>query len=151
MDNQLNSGINEINEITENIVTIDDVDIKTFLDTNRDINILWGVQPREKPTLEFLIPIIQIMKFLKHGFIITILLADIHELLESPHLNLELIKYRCEAYKELISQLIEIFDVSSGSILFKYGSEFQTSSDYTMDIYKISSLSSIKDTYKSRD
>ena len=32
MDNQLNSGINEINEITENIVTIDDVDIKTYLE-----------------------------------------------------------------------------------------------------------------------
>lgn len=31
-------------EITENIISIDDTDIKTFLNNNRDINILWGVQ-----------------------------------------------------------------------------------------------------------
>ena len=110
-----------------------------------------GVQPRDKPTLEFLIPIIQIMKFLKHGFRVTILLADIHELLDSPHLDMNIIKYRCEAYKELISQLIELFDVNPGGIIFCYGSEFQTSPNYTMDIYKISSLTSIKDTYKSRE
>lgn len=110
-----------------------------------------GVQPRLTPTLEFLIPIIQIMKFLKHGFVVTILLADIHELLDSPNLSLDIIKYRCEAYKELISQLIEIFDIYSRNIIFKYGSEFQTSPNYTMDIYKISSFSSIKDTYKSRE
>lgn len=138
-------------EITENIISIDDTDIKTFLNNNRDINILWGVQPRDKPTLEFLIPIMQIMKFLKHGIKLTILLADIHELLESPHLDMNIIKYRCEAYKELITQLIELFDVNPGNIIFYYGSDFQTSSNYTMDIYKISSLTSIKDTYKSRE
>jgi len=142
--------MSNIDEIIENIISIDDTDIKTFLN-NRDINILWGVQPRDKPTLEFLIPIIQIMKFLKNGFRVTILLADIHELLDSPYLNMNIIKYRCEAYKELISQLIELFDVNSGNIMFQYGSEFQTSPNYTMDIYKISSLTSIKDTYKSRE
>jgi len=142
--------MSNIDEIIENIISIDDTDIKTFLN-NRDINILWGVQPRDKPTLEFLIPIIQIMKFLKNGFNVTILLADIHELLDSPHLDMNIIKYRCEAYKELISQLIELFDVNSGNIMFQYGSEFQTSPNYTMDIYKISSLTSIKDTYKSRE
>jgi tyrosyl-tRNA synthetase len=155
MDNQIDSNLDEIleniiNDSNYNEVPLKD-SIKNFLDTNKSINILWGVQPRLTPTLEFLIPIIQIMKFLKHGFTVTILLADIHELLDSPNLSLDIIKHRCEAYKELISQLIEIFDINPGNIIFKYGSEFQTSPNYTMDIYKISSFTSIKDTYKSRE
>jgi hypothetical protein len=155
MYNQIDSNLDEILENITNDPNYNESllrgSVKNFLETNKSINILWGVQPRSTPTLEFMIPIIQIMKFLKHGFIITILLADIHELLDSPNLSLDIIKYRCEAYKHLISKLIEIFDINPGNIIFKYGSEFQTSPNYTMDIYKISSFSSIKDTYKSRE
>jgi tyrosyl-tRNA synthetase len=155
MNNQIDK---DLNEMLENIIyelNNDESSIKNnlkiFLETDKIINILWGIQPRITPTLEFLIPIIQIIKFLKYGFIVTILLADIHELLDSPDLTLDIIEYRCIAYKELILQLIEFFNINSGNIIFKFGSEFQTSPNYILDIYKISSFSSIKDTYKSRE
>jgi hypothetical protein len=149
-----NLSDNEINEIIENVYSVNDEnkdDIVNLLKNENHINILWGVQPRNLPNLEFLIPIIQLMKFLKYGYKITILLADVHELLDSPHLNLNILKIRCDAYKELISQLIELFDVNPGNITYVYGSEFQTSHNYVMDIYKISSMVSIKQAYNSRE
>lgn len=145
----------EVNEILQNVFPVNHNNSKeeiiNLFQTKNNINILWGVQPRNLPNLEFLIPILQIIKFLKYGYRVTILLADIHELLDSPHLNLKILKNRCDAYKELISQFVELFDINSGNICYIYGTEFQTSSNYTLDIYKLSSLVSIKETYNSRE
>lgn len=118
---------------------------------DKPLNILWGVQPRELPGLEFLVPIMQIVKFIKAGHYITILLADIHELLDSPHLNLNMIQNRGKAYKILIELLVELFDVNPNNICYKYGSEFQLSSDYIFDFYKISSQTTINETFKARE
>lgn len=124
---------------------------KNMLNMDKCLNILWGVQPRDLPGLEFLVPIMQIVKFIKAGHYITILIADIHELLDSPHLTLEKIQYRGKAYKILIELLIELFDANPNSVCYKYGSEFQLSSDYILDFYKISSQSTIKETFKARE
>jgi len=125
---------------------------KNILDlSEKPLNILWGVQPRELPGLEFLIPIMQIVKFIKAGHYVTILLADIHELLDSPHLTLQMIQYRGKAYKILIQLLVELFDANPDSISYRFGSEFQLSSDYILDFYKISSFTTINDTFRARE
>jgi tyrosyl-tRNA synthetase len=129
---------------------IDNKIINTKL-LNEPLNILWGVQPRNIPSLEFLIPILQIIKFIKNGFRITILLADVHELLDSPHLTMDIITHRNKAYVLLISLLVELFDINSNYITCVYGSTFQTSSNYTMDIYKISSMTTIQETYNAKE
>lgn len=118
---------------------------------NNQINVLWGVQPRDIPSLEFLIPIFQIIKFIKNGCRITILLADVHELLDSPHLTMDIITNRNKTYIELISLLVELFDINSHYITYVYGSTFQTSPNYTMDIYKISSMTTIQEIYNARE
>lgn len=124
---------------------------KNILNTDKPLNILWGVQPRDLPGLEFLVPIMQIVKFIKAGHYITILIADIHELLDSPHLNLNMIQNRCKAYKILIELLVELFNANPACICYKYGSEFQLSSDYILDFYKISSQTTINETFKARE
>ena len=124
---------------------------KNILNKDKQLNILWGVQPRDLPGLEFLVPIMQIVKFIKTGHYITILIADIHELLDSPHLNLNQIQNRGKTYKILIELLVELFDANPHSICYKYGSEFQLSSDYILDFYKISSQTTINETFKARE
>lgn len=148
MNENENENTVNFNEILENIQYIKG-DIKQLVNNTslyKPINILWGIQPRDIPSLEFLIPILQIIKFIKNGFSITILLADIHELLDSPHLNINIIEQRNNAYKKLISLLVELFDINSNNIRYVYGSTFQTLPEYTMDIYKISSMTTIQDT-----
>ena len=125
---------------------------KTILDlSNKPLNILWGVQPRDLPGLEFLVPIMQIVKFIKAGHYVTILLADIHDLLDSPHLTLHMIQSRGKAYQILIELLIELIDANPNNIEYKFGSEFQLSSDYILDFYKISSFTTINETFRARD
>lgn len=124
---------------------------KSILESENRLNILWGVQPRKLSGLEFLIPIMQIVKFIKAGHFVTILLADIHELLDSPQLTLQKIKYRGKAYQILIELLVELFDANPNSISYRFGSEFQLSSDYVLDFYKISSQTTINETFKARE
>ena len=126
-------------------------DIKILSKDKKDINILWGVQPRDLPNIEFFIPILQIVEFLKENYTITVLLADIHEMLDSPTLDLGIIQKRCEAYIQLIIAMVELFDVNSYNLKFKYGSTFQTSHPYVIDTYKISSLTTIQRTYFARE
>lgn len=126
-------------------------DIKILSKDKKDINILWGVQPRDIPNIEFFIPILQIVEFLKENFTITVLLADIHEMLDSPTLDLGVIQKRCEAYIQLIIAMVELFDVNSYNLKFTYGSSFQTSRPYVIDTYKISSLTTIQRTYFARE
>jgi len=126
-------------------------DLKNLYKNTKIINVLWGVQPRDLPNLEFIIAVLQIVKFIKQGFVVTVLIADIHEMLDSPNLNMNTLKYRGNAYAQLISEIVDIFDANSGNLKFVFGSEFQTSPDYTMDIYRISSNTTIKETYKSRE
>jgi len=93
----------------------------------------------------------QIVKFIKAGHYITILLADIHELLDTPELTLDKIQNRGKAYKILIELLVELFDANPNSILYRFGSEFQLSSEYVLDFYKISSYTTINETFKARE
>ena len=139
-----------LDELLENIEYTQG-DIKKLLEEKEDINILWGVQPRDLPNLEFIISILQIVKFMKRSYTITILLADIHELLDSPNLTLDIIKHRGNAFAELIKNIVELFNVDANNIKFIFGSEFQLSSDYILDTYKISSLTTIDETYKARE
>ena len=126
-------------------------DSSIFESSTQPLNILWGVQPRDLPGLEFLIPIMQIVKFIKAGHYVTILIADIHELLDSPHLTLRRIQNKGKAYKILIQLLVELFDANSNNIYYKFGSEFQLSSEYILDFYNLSSLTTIDETFKARE
>jgi tyrosyl-tRNA synthetase len=138
-----------IDLLLENIVYING-DIKKLIKTKSNINILWGLQPRNVPTIDTMVSIMQIIKFLNLGYKVTILLANIHELLDSPNLNLDIIQHRCNAYKELILLVLEFFNVNS-NIEFIVGGEFQTSPEYIIDLYKISSMTTIKQTYAARE
>jgi tyrosyl-tRNA synthetase len=144
-----NLDLIENNDLLENIDYIQG-DISIFKTSKKPLNILWGVQPRDLPGIEFLIPIMQIVRFIKAGHFITILIADIHELLDSPHYTLSKIQNRGKAYKIIIQLLVELFNANSDNINYKYGSEFQLSSDYILDFYKISSLTTICDTFKAK-
>ena len=149
-NNYILFNMNIQQNILENIDYVQG-DIKTLLENKKDINVLWGIQPRRLPTIDLLIPIFQIIKFIENGLQITILLADIHEMLDSSFLDMNIIKHRCDAYIELITNILDFLNINSYNINFVLGSEFQTSPAYTLDVYKISALTSIHDIFEARD
>ena len=147
---------NIVEYLTENISHIKG-DLKKLLNTKKKINILWGIQPREMPTIEFFIPILKMIDFLQLNkttnfeFKLTILIADIHQMLETPEIPLEVIKKRGEAILQLTMNIIESFDINPFDVKFIFGSTFQLHSNYILDIYKISALSTIKKIFQSRE
>jgi tyrosyl-tRNA synthetase len=149
-NNQKNILENILKNILQNIDYVQG-DIKTLFENKTDVNILWGIQPRRLPTIDLLIPIFQVIKFIENGLRVTVLLADIHEMLDSSFLDMNIIKHRCNAYIELIINILEFLNIGAHNINFVLGSEFQTSSAYTLDIYKISALTSIREIFEARE
>jgi tyrosyl-tRNA synthetase len=149
-----------INNLTQNIFYIKG-NLKNLLTKKKTINILWGIQPREIPTIELFIPILKMVEFLKLNkntdkstdfeFKLTVLIADIHQMLETPEIPLDVINHRGEAILQIIMNLIESFDINPFDVKYIFGSKFQLHSNYVLDIYKISALSTIKKVFQSRE
>lgn len=122
-------------------------EIKEILKT-RDLKIYWGTAPTGKPHLGYFVPMIKIADFLKAGCEVTILLANMHAFLDNMKSTWELLEYRTEYYKLLITQILKSVDVPIDKLKFVVGKEFQLKEGYTLDVYKVSALASLRDVHK---
>lgn len=75
----------------------------------------------------------------------TILLADIHGMLDNLKAPIELVEQRAQYYKWTIRHILEAVGVNTEKLKFVLGSSYQKSPDYIMDIYKLCSLTSEHD------
>lgn len=78
-----------------------------------------------------------------------ILLADVHAFLDSLKAPLELVENRVKYYEKVIRAILEAVGVSTEKLEFVLGSSYQTSPKYTMDLYRLSALTSEHDARKS--
>ncbi len=122
-------------------------EIKEILKT-RDLKVYWGTAPTGKPHLGYFVPMIKIADFLKAGCEVRILLANMHAFLDNMKSTWELLEYRTQYYKLLITEILKSIDVPIDKLKFVVGKEFQLKEDYTLDVYKVSALSSLRDVHK---
>ncbi|KAK5145144.1 Tyrosine--tRNA ligase cytoplasmic, partial [Oleoguttula sp. CCFEE 6159] len=78
--------------------------------------------------------------FLQAGCKVKILLADIHGFLDNLKAPIELVKFRAEYYKYVITALLKAVNVPIDKLEFVLGSSYQLSEKYTMDIFRLSSV-----------
>ena len=71
----------------------------------------WGTAPTGKIHIGYLIPMSKIADFLEAGFEFTILLANLHALLDDLKTPYDLLEARTEYYKEIIIGLLEGLNV----------------------------------------
>jgi len=83
---------------------------------------------------------LKIAHFLRAGCRVKILLADIHGFLDNLKAPIELVKFRAEYYRFIIKALLKAVGVSLEKLEFVLGSSYQLSSDYTMDLFRLSSV-----------
>lgn len=83
--------------------------------------------------------------FLKAGCEVRVLLADLHAFLDNMKAPLEVVKYRAKYYECVIKSLLRSINVPIEKLDFVVGSSYQLSSEYTMDIFKISNVVSQND------
>ncbi|KAI4134243.1 MAG: hypothetical protein LQ347_001695 [Umbilicaria vellea] len=115
---------------------IEDVIIKQ----NRPLVIYWGTATTGRPHCGYFVAIIKLAHFLRAGCRIKILLADIHGFLDNLKAPIELVKFRAEYYRFVITSLLKAVNVPIDRLEFVLGSSYQLSAEYTMDLFRLSSV-----------
>lgn len=125
---------------------IEEEGLKKLLASKKKPVIYWGTAPTGKPHIGYLLPALKIADFLKAGFKVKILLADIHATLDNVPWNI--VDKRYDYYKKIIPLLIKSIGADTRHLKFIKGSEMQLKPEYMYDILQLSSLVSVHDATK---
>jgi tyrosyl-tRNA synthetase len=129
---------------TEEIIS--EEELKELLKTKKKPVIYWGTAPTGKPHIGYVLPALKIADFLKAGFHVKILLADLHAALDNVPWNILEKKY--DYYKKIIPLLIESIAGDTKELEIVRGSEMELKPEYMYDVLKMSSGVSIHDATK---
>lgn len=91
---------------------------------------------------------VKVAQFLRAGCTIKILLADIHGFLDNLKAPIELVKYRAEYYRFIITSLLKSLNVPIERLEIVLGSTHQLSPEYTMDLFRLCSVVTEHDSKK---
>ena len=117
--------------------------VKSILD-ERDLKIYFGTATTGVPHVGYFVPILKIGDFLKAGAEVTILFADLHAYLDNMKSTWELLEHRVVFYELLIKEMLSSVGVPLEKLKFVRGTDFQLSREYTLDVYKLSATSSLR-------
>ncbi|KAI5303062.1 Tyrosine--tRNA ligase cytoplasmic [Ascosphaera pollenicola] len=107
---------------------------------DRPLCIYFGTAPTGRPHCGYFVPMVKLAHFLRAGCHIKILLADIHAFLDNLKAPIDLVAYRTEYYRYVIQAMLETVGVPTDKLEFVKGSDYQKSAEYTMDVYRLSSV-----------
>ncbi|KAK5645754.1 hypothetical protein RI129_004218 [Pyrocoelia pectoralis] len=113
--------------------------IKTILQ-ERDLKIYWGTATTGRPHVAYFVPMSKIADFLRAGAEVTILFADLHAYLDNMKAPWELLALRVQYYEHSIKSMLKSIGVSIDKLKFEKGTNFELSKEYTLDIYRLSSV-----------
>ncbi|XP_014205288.1 tyrosine--tRNA ligase, cytoplasmic [Copidosoma floridanum] len=106
----------------------------------RDLKIYWGTATTGKPHIGYFVPMIKIADFLRAGAEVTILFADLHAYLDNMKAPWELLELRTQYYEAIIKSMLKSIDVPLDKLKFVKGTDYQLSKEYTLDVYRLSSI-----------
>lgn len=128
------------NLITRNLGEwLGDEKLKSIL-KQRDLKIYWGTATTGKPHIGYFTPMLKIADFLNAGAEVTILFADLHAYLDNMKAPWELLALRTEYYEVIIKAMLKSIDVPLDKLKFVKGTDYQLSKEYTLDMYRLSSI-----------
>ncbi|KAM9532352.1 tyrosine--tRNA ligase, cytoplasmic [Guaruba guarouba] len=106
----------------------------------RELKIYWGTATTGKPHVAYFVPMSKIADFLKAGCEVTILFADLHAYLDNMKAPWELLELRTRYYENVIKAMLESIGVPLEKLKFVRGTDYQLSKEYTLDVYRLSSM-----------
>jgi tyrosyl-tRNA synthetase len=104
------------------------------------LKIYWGTATTGRPHCGYFVPVLKLAQFLQAGCHIKILLADIHGFLDNLKAPIELVKFRADYYRYVITSLLKAVRVPIDKLEFVLGSSYQLTAEYTMDLFRLSSV-----------
>jgi tyrosyl-tRNA synthetase len=106
----------------------------------RDLKVYWGTATTGRPHIGYFVPMTKIADFLKAGCQVTILFADLHAYLDNMKAPWELLHLRTKYYEAVIKALLESVGVPIDKLKFVRGTDYQLSREYTLDVYRLSTV-----------
>uniref|UniRef100_A0A8C1SBE3 Tyrosine--tRNA ligase n=1 Tax=Cyprinus carpio TaxID=7962 RepID=A0A8C1SBE3_CYPCA len=106
----------------------------------RELKVYWGTATTGKPHVAYFVPMSKIADFLKAGCEVTILFADLHAYLDNMKAPWELLELRVQYYEQVIKAMLESIGVPLDKLKFVKGTDYQLSREYTLDVYRLSSM-----------
>ncbi|KAG7280463.1 hypothetical protein CRUP_033764 [Coryphaenoides rupestris] len=95
----------------------------------RELKVYWGTATTGKPHVAYFVPMSKIADFLKAGCEVTILFADLHAFLDNMKAPWELLELRVQYYEQIIKAMLESIGVPLDKL-----------KEYTLDVYRLSSM-----------
>jgi len=122
---------------TEEIVT--EEDLKTLLATKSNIKAYYGIAPTGPFHISYLIPLSKVLDCIEIGIECTILIADLHAVLDDLKSSWDDVSIKAEYYKKCIELSLPI----KRKVKFVLGSDYQLEKNYILDVLKVSTLMTV--------
>jgi len=129
---------------TEEILT--EEDLRKLLKDKKTPVVYWGTTPTGKPHVGYFFPMLKIADFLKAGFKVKILLADLHAALDN--VSWSILEKHYSYYEKVIPLILGAIGVNTKNLEFIKGSDFQLKPEYMFDVLRMSSFVSAHDANK---
>ncbi|MFH0977871.1 MAG: tyrosine--tRNA ligase [Candidatus Woesearchaeota archaeon] len=140
----LNERYETIKRNTEEIVT--DEELRELLKTKKNPSVYLGTAITGRPHVAYFVWVIKLSDFLKAGFKVKLLLADMHGALDNT--PWELLDKRYEYYSIVIPAMFKSIGADIQNFEIVKGSDFEKSESYFFDLLKMSTIVSIHDCKK---
>ncbi|XP_041462301.1 tyrosine--tRNA ligase, cytoplasmic-like [Lytechinus variegatus] len=114
--------------------------LETMLKEGKDIAVYWGTATTGKPHIAYFVPMSKLADLLRAGCQVTILLADLHGYLDNMKAPWDLLELRTKYYEHIIKAMLESIEVPIEKLRFVRGTDYQLSKEYTLDVYRLSSV-----------
>lgn len=126
--------------ITKNLQEVIGMEkLKTVI-SERPLKLYWGTATTGKPHIAYFVPMTKIADFLKAECEVTILFADLHAYLDNLKAPWQLLEYRTKYYQAVIKAMLQSIDVPLDKLKFVRGSDYQLTKEYTLDVFKLSTV-----------
>jgi tyrosyl-tRNA synthetase len=125
---------------------VSEEELRKVLKEKKKPVIYWGTAVTGRPSLAYFFPLLKLNDFIKAGFHVKVLLADLHGALDGT--PWPILERRYDYYKEAITQIFKALGTDLKNIEFVKGSEFQLAPEYSYDLLKMASMNSIHDCKK---
>jgi tyrosyl-tRNA synthetase len=119
-------------------------EISGILQRGAHPRVYWGTATTGKPHFGYFLPMMKISDFLDAGCEVTILFADLHACLDHEKTDWDEVNARCAWYKFIITEMLKVVGVPLDKLKFVTGTDYQFSREYTFDVYRLSTMSTVE-------
>lgn len=115
---------------------------------HRDLKLYWETDIIGDLHVSNFVTLLKLTDFLHAGCEVIILFADLHKFLRYVNTPLELLEPHILYYQHVLTSMLNIIGAPLEKLKFVRASEHQLSREYTLDFYKLSTMTSIRSSKK---